>query len=150
MENNVKCEVVSGKFVKARVRGTKKSGQYRGAGKLQVTASGIEITGSHVYSLGQRWLFGIGLIIASWVLTSGTLAPGILLVYLIVEYLWLKKGNQTVLFDRIEGYKAVPKKSLIAIQFTGTPWESPLVLRSEQWRLVYDALGSRVPRARFE
>jgi hypothetical protein len=141
--------VILGKFVKVFVAGTRKAGQYRGAGNLQVTPDGLKITGDHVYTLGQRWLFGIGLSLAVILLTLGRFAPGILIVYGVVEYGWLKKGNQTIPFDRIEAFKSVAKKKLIAIQFTGTPWETPLVLKSEQWRLVYDALVSRVPRARI-
>lgn len=141
--------VILGKFVKVLVAGTRKAGQYRGEGNLQVTAAGLKITGHHVYTLGQRWLFGTGLAIGTYVVTLGRFRLGILLVYLVVEYAWLKKGHQTIAFDRIEAFKSVAKKKLIAIQFTGTEWESPLVLKSDQWRLVYDALASRIPRARI-
>jgi hypothetical protein len=138
----------SGKFVKKLVRGMKKHGQYRGAGAVEVTPAGVAITGRHVYSLGQRWLFGIAIAIGTIVVTLGTFAPGILLVYPIVEYVWLKKGDQIVAFDRIEAYNAVPDQSLIAIQFTGTSWEAPVVLKTDQWRVIYDALWAYVPHAR--
>lgn len=141
--------VILGKFVKVFVAGTKKAGQYRGEGNLQITAAGLKITGHHVYTLGQRWLFGLGIVLVVALLTSGRFAPGFLLVYAVVEYAWLTKGDQIVPFDRIEAFKSVAKKKLIAIQFAGTPWESPLVLKSDQWRLVYDALASRIPRARI-
>lgn len=148
-QSAAKSSVAIGKFVKVFVHGTRKAGQYRGQGNLRVTANGLVITGNHVYTMGQRWLFGIGLTLAVALLTLGTLAPGILLVYAVVEYFWLKNGNQTIPFDRIEAFKSVAKKKLIAIQFTGTPWETPLVLKSDQWQLVYDALTSRIPRARL-
>jgi hypothetical protein len=138
---------VLGKFVKVQVPGTRKYGQYRGEGNLQVNATGLVITGSHVYPLGLRWLVGIAVAIAVYLLTLGTLMPGILLMYPLVEYLWLKKGNQTIPFHRIEAFKSVAKKELIAIQFKGARWETPVVLKSEQWRVVYDALLSRIPRA---
>lgn len=141
--------VVLGRFVKVQVPGTRKHGQYRGEGNVQVTETGLKITGNHVYTLGQRWLFGIALSLGVMLVTLGTFLPGILLVYPVVEYLWLKKGDQTIPFDRIEAFKSVAKKELVAIQFKGTQWETPVVLKSEQWRLLYDALSSRVPRARI-
>src|SRR5205809_125672 len=101
----------SGKFVKVFVRGMRKHGQYRGDGGIDVTDTGVELRGRHVYSLGQRWGFGLGVAVGILILTFGTFAPGILLMYPVVEYLWLKKGDQVVPFDRIEGYNAVPEKS---------------------------------------
>jgi hypothetical protein len=143
-------EVASGKFVKVAVKGMPKAGQYRGKGTIAVTASGITISGSHVYTLGQRWLFGLALWVGILILTEGRFAPGFVLIYLAVEYQWLKKSNQSVSLNRIKAFKSVPEKNLIAIQFIGTPWETPLVLKSDDWRSVYDALVSRVPRARIE
>jgi hypothetical protein len=145
-----RTRALSGKFVKIVVEGTPKAGQYRGQGKLEVTPSGLVVTGAHVYSLGQRWLFAIGITVLIAVLTAGTFAPGILLLYGVVEYLWLKKGNQTIPFNRIQAYKTVPKKKLIAIQFKGTPWETPIVMKSEHWRVLYDALVSHIPRAKID
>ena len=138
-----------GKFVKVFVKGTEKAGQYRGVGNLRVTGAGLVITGNHVYTMGQRWLFGIGLSLAVALLTLGAFAPGILLIYPVVEYLWLKNGDQTIPFDRIKAFKSVAKKKLIAIQFTGTAWETPVVLQSDHWQLVYDALASKIPRAQL-
>lgn len=138
----------SGKYVKEFVRGMRKHGQYRGAGSLTVTATGLAITGKHVYSLGQRWAFGVALSVGILILTLGTFAPGILLMYPVVEYLWLKNGDQIVSFERVEAYNAIPEKNLIAIQFRGTPWEAPVVMRTPQWREIYDALWSHVPHAR--
>jgi hypothetical protein len=148
-ESTATTGVILGKFVKVLVAGTRKAGQYRGQGNLQVTSAGLKITGRHVYTMGQRWLFGIGLVIGTYVVTAGILRLGWLLVYLVVEYAWLKKGHQTIPFDRIEAFKSVAKKKLIAIQFIGTEWESPLVLKSDQWRLLDAALASRIPRARL-
>ena len=137
-----------GKFVKEFVRGMRKHGQYRGPGEIRVTEHGVEISGKHVYSLGQRWLFGVAVAIATVIVTLGTFAPGIILMYPVVEYLWLKKGDQLVTFDRIESYNAVPDKNLIAIQFRGTLWEAPVVLRTAEWRVIYDALWPKVGQVR--
>ncbi len=137
-----------GKFVKKLVPGMRKHGQYRGDGSLEITQMGVQIVGKHVYTLGQRWAFGLLLAVGVAVLTLGTFAPGVLLVYPVVEYLWLKKGDQLVPFSRVESYNAIPEKELVAIQFTGTPWEAPVVLRSKEWRLIYDALWAHVPQAR--
>ena len=139
---------VAGKFVKQFVRGMRKHGQYRGDGFLSVTPGGLAITGKHVYSLGQRWLFGLALAIGVLVLTFGMFAPGLLLIYPVVEYVWLRKGDQVVPYSRIEAYNAVPEKNLIAIQFHGTPWEAPVVMRTPDWREIYDALYSHVSHAR--
>lgn len=136
-----------GRFVKKLVPGMRKHGQYRGDGSLEVTASGIKIVGKHVYSLGQRWGFGLVLAVGVTVLTLGTLGPAIPLVYLVVEYLWLAKSDQLVTFDRVKAYNAIPEKQLIAIEFVGTPWETPVVLRTPDWQAIYDALWAHVPRA---
>jgi hypothetical protein len=145
-------EVATGKFVKIAVKGMpkKKTGQYRGKGTIAVTPTGIMISGSHVYTMGQRWAFGLALWIGILILTGGKFAPGFLLIYLAVEYQWLTKGNQTISFNRIKAFKSVPEKNLVAIHFIGTPWETPLVLKSDDWQSVYDALVARVPRARIE
>lgn len=142
--------VVSGKFVKIKVRGMEKFGQYRGKGSLKVTPTGLSITGSHVYTMGQRWLFGLALWIGILVLTEGRFAPGFILIYLAVEYQWLKKGDKSVSFNRIKAFKSVPEKKLIAIQFIGEPWETPLVMKSDEWQTIYGALEARVPRARID
>lgn len=138
----------SGKFVKVLVNGMRKHGQYRGPGVLEVLDGGVMITGKHVYSLGQRWLFGLTIAIGILIVTFGMFAPGILLMYPVVEYLWLKKGDQLVPFDRIEAYNADAAKQLIAIQFRGTPWEAPVVMRTPDWKAIYDALWPHVGRAR--
>jgi hypothetical protein len=143
-------EVASGKFVKVAVKGMPKMGQYRGKGTIAVTPTGIIISGSHVYTMGQRWAFGLALWIGILILTGGKFAPGFVLIYLAVEYQWLKKGNQTISLNRIRAVKAVPEKNLIAIQFIGTPWETPIVLKSKDWQPVYDALVAQVPRARID
>jgi hypothetical protein len=139
---------IQGKFVKEFVRGMKKHGQYRGEGAIEITEAGIALTGKHVFSVGQRWLFGLAVAIGITIATLGTLAPGILLMYPVVEYLWLKRGNQLITFDRVEAYNAVPEKNLIAIQFNGTRWEAPAVMKSTEWQSIYDALWSHVPTAR--
>jgi hypothetical protein len=138
----------SGKFVKVLVIGMKKHGQYRGNGRIDITDAGVMIRGKHVYSLGQRWLFGLVVAIGIVIVTLGTFAPGILLMYPVVEYLWLKKGDQTIGFERIEAYNAVPARQLIAIEFRGTRWESPAVLQTDAWNTIYDALWRHVPQAR--
>ncbi|HYC59328.1 MAG TPA: hypothetical protein VEK79_07160 [Thermoanaerobaculia bacterium] len=87
---------------------------------------------------------GIGIVI----LTLGTFAPGMLLIYPVVEYVWLRKGEQVVPYSRIEAYNAIPEKNLIAIQFHGTPWEAPVVLRTPERRNLSDTLYQHVPHAR--
>jgi hypothetical protein len=135
----------AGKFVKVRVSGMPKHGQYRGAGSLAVSPTGLGISGKHVYSLGQRWVFGLAIALGTLVVTLGTFAPGILLVYPIVEYAWLKQGNQSVPFDRIVAFRWVREKQLLAVSFRGTPWESPCVLRSPDGEAVFNALAARLP-----
>src|SRR5689334_7505587 len=100
--------IASGSFVKERVRGMRKHGQYRGAGTIEVLDSGVALTGKHVFSLGQRWLFGILISVGLVIATAGMFAPGIIFLYPIVEYVWLKRGEQIVPFDRVEAYNAVP------------------------------------------
>jgi hypothetical protein len=139
---------IQGKFVKELVRGMRKHGQYRGNGSIEITEAGVIFTGKHVFSLGQRWIFGLAVAIGVTIATLGTLAPGILLMYPVVEYLWLKRGDQLVTYDRVEAYNAIPEKQLIAIQFTGTRWEAPAVMKTADWQSVYDGLWAHVPAAR--
>jgi hypothetical protein len=140
--------IATGSFVKVLVNGMRKHGQYRGAGSIEVLDGGVALTGKHVFSLGQRWLFAILISVGILILSVGTFAPGIILLYPLVEYVWLKRADQLVPFDRVEAYNAVPEKNLIAIQFKGTPWEAPAVMRSPEWRSVYDALWQHAPLAR--
>lgn len=139
-----------GRFVRKRLRGMAKAGQYRGRGKIEITSGGVAIQGRHVFSLGQRWTFAVLVFLGIAVLTGGAASLGAIPLYLIANYVWLKRHDQLIAFSSVEAFRAVPNERLLALQFTGTHWESPAVLRTSEWRRVYDALRHYVPNAHVE
>jgi len=144
--SNAKVEVAAnGKFVKVLLPWLSFHGLYRGEGKIEVSDQGVAFLGRHVYSLAARWAFGVGLAIAILVLTLGTFAPGILLLYPIVEYVWLKEENILVPFEDITAYSVKAKRKLVGIEFQGYPWCSPAVMKSEEWDKLVAALDRHLP-----
>ena len=132
--------VAEGRFAKKRVKPLKQYGQYRGAGRLEVNDAGLQIVGKHVYSLGARWGFGLALFFALLIVTAGTFAPGILLIYPIVEYWWLKKESLVVPFSAITGLATDDSKQLVAVTFEGHPHCSPVVLKTPNWQSIADTI----------
>jgi hypothetical protein len=142
---NTKAEptvIVQGRFRKARVRPLKKYGQYRGRGQLEVGPNVVTIRGKHVYSLGARWGLGLTLFFGSLILTMGAFAPGFILIYLIVEYWWLKKEDRTVLFSSITGVALDATRQLLAIEFLTYDGGSAVVLKSPEASTTFQALQS--------
>jgi hypothetical protein len=136
--------VAEGRFLKKRVKPIKQYGQYRGNGRLEVNETGLNIIGKHVYSLGARWGFGLALVVAILVLTFGTFAPGILLIYPIVEYWWLKKEDLAIPLSAITDLATDDSKQLVAVSFEGHPWCSPVVLKSPNWKVMADKIRPHV------
>jgi hypothetical protein len=137
--------VAQGKFRKARVKPMEGYGHYRGQGFIEVYEDGLQICGRHVHSLGFRWGWGLAIFVGMLVITVGAFAPGFIPLYLIMEYVWLKREETFVPFSGISSYAADSKRDLIAIDFLGDPWCCPAVLRTQNWKDLLDVLRQKVP-----
>ena len=140
-------EKFDGKFVKVRFKTIGGYGQYRGQGSIIIDSDGITICGKHVYTLGQRWGFGLLLFFGILLITLGTFAPGILIIYPIVEYVWLKKEDIRVPFDQRRKVAANPKKQQVAIAFEGKKYTTPIVLITPKWMELQTILKEKLSGA---
>jgi hypothetical protein len=138
-------ETFYGKFRKVRMKPFKAYGNYRGEGRIEFTGDGLRICGRHVMSMGARWGIGLALFFGLLVLTMGTFAPGVIPLYLILEYVWLKREDTTVPFCNVIGYASDPKRSLVGIDFHGPEWCRPVVLKSERWQELAAMLRQKMP-----
>lgn len=136
--------VAAGSFKKHLLPSLKQYGQYRGAGLLEVTETGLKVSGKHVYSLRARWTFGIAIFVGVLVVTLGTFAPGFLLIYPIVEFWWLKREDLDVPFASITGVGFDQATEMVAVSFDGHPWCSPVVLKSPDAKVIGEALLARL------
>jgi hypothetical protein len=136
--------MVEGRFVKARVEPVAGYGRYRGRGRLELRDEALHIEGRHVYPLAARWVVGLGIFFASIVATLGLLALGLVAIYLIVEYAWLKREDLDVPYTAITGLTTDAPRGLVAVGFDGREWCSPVVLRCRDWIRFAIALRARV------
>ncbi len=136
-----------GKYKKFRIRelGKRPFGVYRGRGTLLLRDDGIQIKGKHVFSLGVRWVIGIALVIGSGILTGGALFLGFLPIYLLVEYVFLKKQELTVPWGKIRAFAVDPKRSCVGIAFDGPPITSPIMYVSGEWCDIMNKLRKKIP-----
>jgi len=142
--------VISGRFRKARVKPIKRYGAYRGAGSLRLEAGGLGVMGKHVRPLGTRVAIGMGLFLASVILSAGRLAIGLIPIYLLVEYVLLQEGMRTIPWSRVARYSANERKKLIAIETNEAETHiHPLVLKSDEWREALQALRRYCPASEF-
>lgn len=107
-------------------------------------ADGITICGRQVYTLDQRWGFGLLLSFGILVLTLGTFAPGVLIIYPIVEYAWLKKEELRVPFGKIRKVAEDSQKQRIAIEFEGNKYTTPIVIMTPRWHELQAILKKKV------
>jgi hypothetical protein len=141
----------TGKFRKVRFKSLGAYGQFRGEGQLSVGEEGLTIVGRHVKPLGSRWAMALGIFFLSLVLSfaasGGTawLAPGLIPLYLFVEYVWLEREERKVSWSDVTRFTTDPAQELLAIEFQGPRWTSPVVLRTGRWREVAGWLRQRVP-----
>ena len=134
-----------GKFVKKRLRPIQGYGRFRGDGRIVLLDTGIQIKGKHVYSLGARWGFGGLIWLGVAILSAGTLAPGILLIYPIVEYWWLKRETLDVPYSAVKAVVVNEAKRMVALDFVGSRSCTPVVLRSPDWQALAEGIRGRVP-----
>jgi hypothetical protein len=66
-------------------------------------------------------------------------------LYLIVEYAWLKREALHVPWSDVQRFTTDPAQQLVAIEFAGPEWTSPVVLQSDHWRELAAWLRQRVP-----
>jgi len=136
-----------GKFVKKRLKPIRRYGQFRGEGRIVLSDAGIRIQGKHVFSLGARWAFGLVIWVVVVVLSAGTLIPGILLMYPIVEYWWLRKETLSFPYSSVKEVVVDEARQLVALDFQGSRWCTPAVLRSPDWQALVQGLRSNLPSA---
>ncbi len=106
---------------------------------------GITIEGRHVKSMGVRWGIGFLIMLASGILSRGAIVLGIIPVYLLVEYVILKRENITIPWEKLRAYAVNPKKKLIGLDFEGSGGTSPAIIQTEQFQDIAAKLRSRVP-----
>lgn len=141
----------AGKFRKFRFKALGPYGRYRGEGRLSVDDAGLTIAGRHVYPLGSRWAMALAVFFGSLILSlavtggAGWIAPGVIPLYLFVEYVWLKRAELEVPWTDVERFTTDPSRELLAIEFEGPGWTSPVVLRTSRWRELAGWLRERVP-----
>ncbi len=150
----VETEIIaSGKFRKVKVRPILRPGQYRGEGIMQAGEEGLFIQGRHVLSMGARWGIGLAIFFGFLLITLAAsgggfyFAPGLIPLYFLMEYGILKRENLKVPYSDIHLYSAVPSQNLIGIEFRGDPYCSPVAMRTDQWKEIYDILQKKVPGA---
>ena len=136
-----------GTFRKVRLKAMamKEYGRYRGQGKLTIDDEGIKVEGRHVKSIGTRWGIGILLAIASAIVTMGAVILGFIPVYLLVEYVILNRENLSIPWGKVRKFAFDPKQQLVALDFEGPEWTSPVVLRTTDLAAIARALREKAP-----
>jgi len=138
--------LVRAKFMKKRIRPIKKYGLYRGPGVVYLDEAGIAVTGKHVFSVAKRWGIALAVFVVCAVATAGALAPGVIPLYILVEYSILKKQNLWIPYSQVFRYAAKPRKGLVSVEFHGPPQCSPIVFKSEDWQRILWMLRNYVPQ----
>lgn len=147
--------VVRGRFRKMRVPPIRRAGQYRGSGSIVVDDEGLIVSGCHVLSMGARWGIALALFFGSLILstlvTRGSmyLAPGLIPLYLLMEYGWLKREEATrIRWKDVKQFATDPKRELVAVEYDAlTNWESPIVMKTPLWRDLATVLAEKTPEA---
>jgi len=134
-----------GKYRKVRIKPFKGYGNYRGEGRIEFTNDSLQICGRHVMSLGARWGIGLAIFFGSLIVTVGFFAPGFIIIYLIMEYVWLKREDTVVPYSDVINYVVNPKKCLVGIDYHGPQWCKPVVLKSDQWSEILSKLREIIP-----
>jgi hypothetical protein len=149
-----------GRFRKVRVEWMPELGHYRGQGFIEIREDNLRVSGRHIRSLGWRWGVGLAAFLAAWAVDPTGFAPGFLpgpinivlsmgviglMIYYIVEHVWLKSEDIVVPVSQIISYAADPNRHLIAIDFHAYRWCRPVVLRTRNWQDVLAILHQEVP-----
>ena len=134
-----------GKYRKVRIKPFKGYGHYRGEGSIEFTDDGLRICGRHVLSLGARWGIGLAIFFGFAIVTAGMFAPGFIIIYLIMEYVWLRREDIVVPYSNVIHYVSDPKKCLVGVDYHGPKWCSPVVLKSDKWSEITAKLREIIP-----
>jgi len=132
-------------FHKIRARPLRRHGLYRGRGRVEVWSDGVAVYGRRVLSVGARAGIACGLVVGSLVLSAGYLVLGIIPIYLLVEYVFLKRHDIFIPTWALKGFTVRPKGRWIGLEFDGWPGCSPLVFRAKNWDEMYRALRHVAP-----
>jgi hypothetical protein len=135
-----------GNFRKVCIKAlSRRPGMYRGQGSILVGAHRITIAGRHVKSMGFRWGIGLLIMIFSLIFSGGKILVGIIPVYLLVEYVFLKREDVTISLNKLKMYAVDPKKKLIGLEFDGPIRTSPAIFRTEQFKDLITELRTYAP-----
>lgn len=130
------------KFKKRRV-GSFGYGQWRGDGILTISTQGVTIQGKHVKTLAARWGIGFGISIAVLVITFGMFAPGVLIMYPLVEYVILDRETISLPWSQIPGWGS--QGTDIAIEMGMIRFKSPAVFESSVQPQIRELLLKHAP-----
>ncbi len=138
------AKFVEGRFVKARLHGVSGYGQYRGRGNLEVTPDSLVIQGKRVYPLGVRWGIALSIVVVMAFVTVGFVIPGLLPLYILVEYFILEYGGREVAFKGVRSIAFDQDRGLLALDVEGPANASPVVFKAPDAHIIFDALKDRV------
>jgi len=152
--------LLGGKFVKRRLRGLSKHGQWRGRGSISVSPDEVTVKGAHVASLRYRillWLLILFLIevpllaqqanrggssahaglLAFLVAYRYVLAYGfglsVLPTYLLGEYLLLDKSTRTIPWASVSRVVFDSDNEYVGMEFAVGDWLNSVVMRTKDW-----------------
>jgi DNA-directed RNA polymerase subunit RPC12/RpoP len=124
--------------------------KFRGEGRIDVEKHSLRVVGRRVYPLPIRLAFCLTVCVllplASAVITSFAVVPGFLLLYLLVEFIWLKRENVLIAFTDIVELETNPARRLVAIGLRNNKVLDPLAFTSTDWRRIADLLTSQLLR----
>ena len=125
-------------FKKRQVPGISGYGQWRSNGTLTFTPEGITISGKHVKTLGTRWGIGLAISLGVLILTAGAFAPGILLIYPLVEYGILDSETLQVPWDQVKKWSV--KGQNAGLDIGSVRFKAPVVFVTPDLEKVKGAL----------
>jgi hypothetical protein len=119
------------------VKPLKRYGAWRAGGSLILDSQGARISGLHVFPIAQRLMIVAGVEAAALILSKGRLLIGIIPLYLLVEYLWLKRDIVEVPWGSVRELAVDPRRELVALEFADDRTISPVVLRTAEWEAAH-------------
>ena len=139
----------AGTFKKLRYD-KKRYGAFRGGGRVEVYEPGLRIMGRHVFPAQQRALIIVATIIGFFglvYLATGRIGiPGIIILYVLVEYVFLKREVIDVPWDQVSSFVVDAKRKAVGIEFTsGGEGTSPAVLVSPRFEQLAAYLRAQIP-----
>lgn len=140
--------LAEGDFKKRRV-GTLDYGHFRRAGSIELSEAGAHIVGRHVFSPLERTLIIVGLLALDIALLfmAHIFLFGEIVVYMIVEWVWLRKADLHIPWNSVRSFAADPDRGIVAIDFEAKRWITPAALECPNWGVLYEYLQRRYASA---